>query len=123
MQGQFWVALVGQIIIVRSRGKTLVHAVHERHARVLRLERETGCKKVLFDFLEGDAPSFEVMEAQKLLNAELKALGFSVAVLVPNSRLAYHGRIAFPDDNHKIVYEDLTEAVNWLQAERKSVPL
>lgn len=106
MQGQLWVGLVGKIIVVRARGLSSVESVHERHARILQLAEENGVKNVMFDFLEAEAPTFEVRSAQQKLNVELKTLGFRVAVVVPDSRLAYFGRIAFGDDNHRIVYEN-----------------
>lgn len=123
MQGQFWIDSVGQIIIVRAKGKTSVTAVRERHARIIQLSQKTGCKKILFDFLEAEAPSYEVKAIQQQLNIELKALNFRIAIVVPNFLLAYHGRIAFGDDNHRIVYEDLTEAVSWLNTENDAAPL
>jgi hypothetical protein len=120
MQGQLWVGLVGQIIVVRTRGLSTVESVLERHARILMISQDSGSKSVMFDFLEGEAPTFKVTETQKVLNLELKARGFRVAVVVPDSRLAYFGRIAFGDDNHHIVYDDIAKAVLWLSEEDTS---
>lgn len=114
MQSQFWVGLVGGIIIIRTRGLSTVTSVLDRHARALQLAKESGSRSILFDFLEAEAPTYEVKEVQKGLNAELQARGFRVAVVVPNPQLAYHGRMTFGDDNHGIVYEDLAAATRWL---------
>lgn len=118
MEGQLWVQLVGQIIVIRTRGASTVQSVYQRHARAMQIAEDSGSKSIMFDFLEADPPTFDVMEAQKQLNIELQANGFRVAVVVPNSRLALLGRLAFGDYNHRIVYEDLAEATHWLSKGR-----
>lgn len=114
MQSQLWVGLVGQIIVIRTRGMLTVQSVFDRHERAMQIAKESGSKNILFDFLEAEVPTYEVKEAQKGLNAELQAQGFRVAVVVPNPQLAYHARMVFGDKNHRIVYEDLAAATRWL---------
>jgi len=121
-QDQVWVELVGQIIIARVRGPLTTDAMQERHARVAQLVQDTGCKSVLFDVLEADAPTFDATEIQRGLNSELKALDLRLAVVVPNSRLAYIGRMVFGDENHKIIYNDMAEAILWLRGEDSTKP-
>jgi hypothetical protein len=119
-QDQVWVELVGQIIIARVRGPLTVDAMQERHARVVQLVQDTGCRSVLFDVLEANAPTFDATQVQRKLNLELRALDLRLAVVVPNSRLAYVGRMVFGEENHRIVYNDMAEAVLWLRGEESA---
>lgn len=114
MQNQLWVGLVGQIIVIRTRGLSTLQSVFDRHERAMQIAKESGSKSILFDFLEAEAPTYEVKEAQKGLNTELQAQAFRIAVVVPNPQLAYHGRLTFGDENHRVVYEDLAAATKWL---------
>lgn len=97
-----------------TRGKTTVSTVNDRHGRIMQIAGETGCKNVMFDFLEAEVPSFEAMKAQHILNVELSTNGFRVAVVVPDSKLAYHFRMIFGEHNQRIVYESMAEAILWL---------
>lgn len=114
LQGNVWVELVGQIIIARLRGDVSVEMLNERHQRICQIRRDTSCSRVLLDDLEMTAMSYPAVEVQQALNIELESLDFQIAIVVPNSRLAYLARIQFGDINHRVFYNDMAEATAWL---------
>lgn len=114
VQDQLWVELVGDIIVARLRGDLDEELLNEQHERVVQLARDTKCRRLLIDHLELLPPGYAVVEAQQVLNQELSQLGFKVAILVPNSRLAYLARLQFGDDNHRVFYNDMAAAALWL---------
>lgn len=114
IQDQVWVELVGDIIVARIRGELNEELLNERHERIVQLARDTRCRRLLIDDLELMPPDYSVVEAQQLLNPELKQLGFTIAILVPNSRLAYLARLQFGDENHRVFYNDMAAAALWL---------
>jgi hypothetical protein len=111
---QAWIELVGGIIIARVRGEVTPELLAERHARIAHLRQDTGCAAVLLDDLEMYAPSLDAVEAQRRLTPELDALGFRIAIVVPNSRLAYLARLQFGGGNHRVFYNDMAAALLWL---------
>jgi hypothetical protein len=119
-QDQVWVELVGTIIIARLRGSVTEEMLNERHDRVCQIRQDTGCTRLLLDDLEMNAPSYDAIEAQQVLNTELAALNFHIAVVVPNSRMAYLARLQFGEKNHKVFYNDLAEAILWLNRQAAS---
>jgi hypothetical protein len=114
VQDQVWVELVGEMIVARIRGDLTEELLNERHERILQLARDTKCRNLLIDDLELMPPEYAMVEAQQVLNQELKQLGFKIAILVPNSRLAYLARLQFGDENHRVFYNDMAAAALWL---------
>jgi hypothetical protein len=109
-----WVELVGKIIIARINGEVTSDAFSVRHERILQIEQDTGCKKLLLDDLQMGGPAYAEMEGQRALTSEWDAIGFKIAIVVPNSRMAYLARLQFNGDNHKVFYNDMVEALAWL---------
>lgn len=114
LQDQLWVELVGDIIVARLRGELDEDLLNERHERIIQLAHDTRCRNLLIDDLELTPPVYDVVEAQQTLNQELNQLGFKIAILVPNSRLAYLARLQFGDENHRVFYNDMAAAALWL---------
>lgn len=114
VQDKAWVELVGDIIIARIRGELNEDVLNERHERILQLARDTECRRLLIDDLELMPPDYAIVEAQQAHNRELSQLGFKIAILVPNSRLAYLARLQFGDENHRVFYNDMAAAALWL---------
>ena len=112
---QVWVEQVGQMIIARMRAEVTEEMLNQRHEQLLQISQDTGCKKLLFDDLEMNAMPYEVVEAQRVLNVELDAMGFKIAIVVPNSRLALLARLQFNGKNHKVFYTEMAEAILWLR--------
>lgn len=109
-----WVELVGKFIIARLRGSVSEEMLKERHERICQIGRDTGCDRLLLDDLEMTAMGHEAIEAQQALNSELATLGFQIAIVVPNSRLAYLARIQFGTISHRVFYNDMAQATLWL---------
>ncbi len=109
-----WVELVGQIIIARIKGEPSKELLGLRHECILQIEKSTGCKKLLLDDLQMSPPTYAHIQKQRALNADLNALGFKIAVIVPNSQMAFLARLKFDHENHKVFYNDMVEAVTWL---------
>lgn len=114
MNPQLWIEPVGDLIIVRMRGVPTEALLKECHERLLTLLKETGGSRILHDCLEMETPPIEVPISQWKLDRELETLKLRRAVVVPNTRLAYLGRIAFAEGNCRIFYNDLSAAVQWL---------
>jgi hypothetical protein len=111
---RLWVELVGQIIVARIIGKPTEELLALRHERILQIERDSACRKLLLDDLQMSAPSYTDIQKQRTLNPDFIALGFKIAVVVPNSQMAYLARMKFDHENHKVFYNDLVEAITWL---------
>jgi len=109
-----WVELVGDVIVARVRGAPNVKVIHECQERVLALLKDTGCRCVLYDALEMDRPSTEVTLAQQEFTPQLLAFSAQIALVVPNTTLAYLARLAFGESNHRVFYNDMAAAFAWL---------
>ncbi len=114
MNENIWVELNSDIVIARVRGTPTAPVLRECQDRILTLLKDTGCRKVLYDALELEPPQVEDLLVQQKLSDEVRALGLRVAILVPNTRLAYMSRLAFGQTDHRVFYNDLAAAIRWL---------
>ncbi len=117
MTGSVWVELSGNIVIARVRGEPSEALIRETQERVLVFLQDTAHRRVLYDALEMDPPTVEVTLVQQRLSEDIHKLGARVALLVPNSRVAYQGRLAFGAADHRVFYNDLVQAIAWLTAD------
>jgi hypothetical protein len=119
---QLWVEPLGNIIVARLRGEYSESLLSELHERVVQLLHDTGHSRVLYDGLEMESPDVELALVQARLDRQTKQL-FSdrplrKAILVPNTRLAYLARIAFGEfgeGEYRVFYNDLSQALRWLE--------
>lgn len=121
-QHQLWIEPVGGIIIARIRGHFTEELLRECQERVLLLVEESHQARVLYDALEMEEPSIDLVVLQDRIDAEARqqpnAVVFRRAVLVPNTRIAYLARIAFGqfgEGEYKVFYSDLAKAIQWLE--------
>ena len=114
MNENIWVELSSDIVIARVRGIPTAPVLRECQERILTLLKDTGCRKVLYDALELEPPQVEDLLVQQKLSDEVRALGLRVAILVPNTRIAYLARLAFGQTDHRVFYNDLAAAIRWL---------
>lgn len=114
---QLWVEPVGGIIIARIRGVATAKLIQDCHKRIVDLQSETGCKQVLYDALELERPPIEIVLAQQGLTDALKQTDVKVAIVVPNTGIAYLSRLAFGEANHRVFYNDIAAAISWLSEE------
>jgi len=121
-QQKLWIEPVGKIIIARIRGEGTVAILKEMHERVLQLVKDTHQVRVLYDTLEMDSPSLEMVFTQQELDKVTKEMLGNVplrkAILVPNTRHAYLARMAFGEfgeGEYRVFYNDLTQALRWLE--------
>lgn len=113
---QLWVESVGDIIVARMRGEMSEAMLVETHRRVMSIATETGHTKAIYDALEMQAPSIDlIVMQQELLESELGSMTLRRALVVPNTRLAYLARLAFGEGDHRVFYNDLAAAFSWLQ--------
>jgi hypothetical protein len=112
---QLSVALVNNVIHASLAGTVSEQLILERHSRVLELIAESGCKAVLYNILDLEPPSLDLVEQQHKLNAELHQNDVKLAVVVPGSRLAYLARLAFGEMNYRVFYGNVNDALQWLQ--------
>jgi hypothetical protein len=114
MSEQLWVELVGSIVVARVRGEPTRDLLRECQERVLFLARDSKRAKVLYDTLEMLPPPVEVPWAQRTLDEALTDIQLRRAIVVPNSKLAYLARLAFGEGNYRVFYNDMVEAIRWL---------
>jgi hypothetical protein len=122
-QAKLWVEPVGNIIVARLRGECTEDMLKECQERVLLLIQETQRTKVLYDALEMQGPSIDLVLIQQKLETETQArLGpvqLRKAILVPDTRIAYLSRIAFGqfgEGAYRVFfYNDVSQAVLWLE--------
>lgn len=112
---QLSVVLVNNIIHASLAGIISEQLILERHFRVLGLIAESGCKAVLYNIMDLEPPSLDLVELQHKLNTELHKNDVKLAVVVPGSRLAYLARLAFGDMNYRVFYGNVNDALQWLQ--------
>ena len=112
--GRLWVEPVGSIIVARIRGIPTAELIHECQRRVVALQSETGCDRIMYDALELEPPPIEIVLTQQALTDELKESGVKIAIVVPNTSIAYLARLAFGEAIHRVFYNDISAAVLWL---------
>ena len=112
--GQFWVELVGELVVARVRGEPTEQLLKDAQEQVIHLVREAGRGKVLYDTLEMDPPPVDVPWTQRELDQQLGSLKLKRAIVVPNSRLAFLARIAFGEGDYRVFYNDFVAAIRWL---------
>jgi hypothetical protein len=112
--GGLWVEPVGDTIVARVRGTATAELLRECQKRVIALQRDTGCDRILYDALEMNRPAINIVLTQQTLTDEFKGGPAKIAIVVPNTGIAYLSRIAFGDVNHRVFYNDITAAVLWL---------
>ncbi|PTX91637.1 hypothetical protein [Opitutus sp. ER46] len=90
--------------------------LRECQRRVAQLHADTGCRAIMYDALELERPPIGAVLTQQKLSDELKASSMKVAIVVPNTGIAYLARLAFGEANHRVFYNDVASAVLWLTA-------
>ncbi len=116
MQSQLWIEPVGKLIIARVRGLPTEPVLKEVQERIIRLVKETKQGRVLYDVLEMDVPSIEVVISQWQLDKGTEDIKLRRAIVVPNTQLAYLARLSFGDEDHRVFYNDLGAAIAWLES-------
>jgi hypothetical protein len=111
---QLWIVPVGEIIIARIRGVPTEELLKECHDRILMLVKDLNHGRILYDALEMIPPNIEVPLSQWKLDAEISHIKLRRAVVVPNTKLAYLARLAFGEEDCRVFYNDITNAVKWL---------
>lgn len=111
MTGLVWVNRVGDIIVARTRGEMTVDLLLERHRRISQIERESGIRNLLLDNLETAPFPYDLIAEQQTLNTDFEARNFYIAVLVPNSTMAFLARIQSGSQQHDVFYNDMPGAL------------
>lgn len=113
---QLWVEPSGTMILARLRGVPTEELLRECQKRVLQLVKDTGQWKVLYDALELELPNVEPALVQQKLETELESgTRLRRAIVVQNTRVAYHARLAFGAGDYRVFYNDIGAAVRWLE--------
>ena len=114
--GQLWVEPSGGMILARLRGVPTEELLKECQERVLQLVKDTGQWKVLYDALELELPNVEPALVQQKLEAELEpGTRLRRAIVVQNTRTAFHARLAFGAGDYRVFYNDIAAAIRWLE--------
>ena len=113
--GQLWVEPAGAHILARVSGRATQALIVQCQRRVLEPHQDTGCNHILYDALELERPPLDVVLAQQELASELKHPAIKIAIVVPDTGIAYLARLAFGAANHRVFYGDLSAAERWLE--------
>lgn len=116
-KGQLWIEPVGNIIIARIRGMPTEDLLKECQNRIKDLVKDTEMGRILHDCLEMETPQVNVPVSQWKLDQEDAGIRLKRAVVVPNTKLAYLGRLAFGDPDVRVFYNDMASAIRWLTEE------
>ena len=103
--------------MARIRGMPTENLIRECQSRVVALQKDTGCKRVLYDALELERPAIDIVLTQQTLTDSLKKADVRIAIVVPNTSIAYLSRLAFGESNHRVFYNDVAGAILWLTTE------
>lgn len=114
MEGQLWIEPVGGVIIARIRGLPSEALLKECQERILQLVKDTERGLILHDCLEMETPQVDVPISQWKLDEQVSTVQLRRAVVVPNTRLAYLGRLAFGEGDVRVFYNDMAAALAWL---------
>lgn len=114
-RGAVWVEPVGGIIVARIRGLATVDLIRECEMRIVALQNDTGFDRIMYDALELERPPLDSVLLQQTLTAQLKNERVKIAIVVPNTAIAYLARLAFGEANHRVFYNDLSAAALWLR--------
>lgn len=113
---QLWIEPLNGLIVARIRGVLTEEVLIECQRRVLDIAEDTGWSRVLYDGLELEVPHVNLtIIQQKQVEAESRALKLRRALVVPNTRVAYHARLAFGSGDHRVFYNDIEAAFHWLR--------
>jgi hypothetical protein len=115
LPGQVWVEPVGGVIVARIRGMATADLIRECEMRIVALQKDTGCDRIMYDALELERPPLDIVLVQQALTTALRAARVKIAIVVPNTAIAYLARLAFGEANHRVFYNDLSEAALWLR--------
>lgn len=108
---------VSNLIIARMRGVPTEELLRECQQRVLVLAKDIGGGKVLYDALEMEAPTVDVVLSQRKLDEDVpEARSLKRAIVVPNTKLAYLARLAFGEGDYRVFYSDIAAAIQWLES-------
>jgi hypothetical protein len=114
-----WVEPVGGIIIARIRGTASADLIRECQSRLMAVQRDTGYDRIMYDALELERPPLETVLTQQALTDEFKRARVKIAIVVPNTAVAYLARLAFGEAIHRVFYNDITAAVLWLNEDQR----
>jgi hypothetical protein len=117
MKGELWVEVVGDLVIARIRGEPTAELLARCQEQVLFLARDANRARVLYDTLEMEPPPVDVPWSQRELDQQVTDIQLRRAIVVPNSRLAYLARLAFGEGDYRVFYNDIIEAIRWLNDE------
>ncbi|MBP6391110.1 MAG: hypothetical protein KA352_09460 [Flavobacteriales bacterium] len=123
MKDQLWIEPVGDLIIARLRGEPTEALLRTCQQQVLDLVKDARRGKVLYDVLEMVPPPPQLTFVQRGLDEELGDVHLRRAIVVPNTRLAYLARIAFGTGDDQVFYNDITAAIQWLNADNAAARL
>jgi hypothetical protein len=60
-------------------------------------------------------PPVDVPLIQQELDGRVTDVHLRRAIVVPNSRLAYLSRLAFGEGDYRVFYNDMVDAIRWLE--------
>jgi hypothetical protein len=102
------------VIIRRIIGEPTETQLHECRDELLSLVKQSGSKRVLYDARRINAPTVDVVLAQRSINEALRALDLRQAIVVASTRAGYLAGLAFGPSNFRVFYSDTEAALAWL---------
>jgi hypothetical protein len=107
---QFTCQAQDRFIVARLHGEPNERVLEECQSCVLELAKLNGCRAVLYDLRDMEAPPLKVLLYQRILNSHLGDFDLRRAVVVPNAHLGYLARLAFGGADYRVFYDDMEAA-------------
>lgn len=116
------VVRTGNLIHAKYRGTMTMDLVREGERKIEALIEVAGNARVLYDTLDMDPPSMDLALEMKAFDGRIRNRVVRSATVVRDAMTAFLSKVAFAlSRNHKVFYDDLQRAVEWLKAEEERV--
>ena len=117
MAGSVQVELKGSVIVATFIGEMNKELVKEAQDEIVRYLSETDSSKILYNTLEMAVPAMVLAFDMKAFDDKIRHKIKKSATVVPGAGTAFKATISFVlANNHKIFYNDLQEAVDWIKS-------
>lgn len=123
MSGQAKVSLCGTIVFAHYQGSMTAEIVAQA-ANEIREYLKSSKRSVLFETSQMASPDVKLALFMRNFASEIQPSVVRMATLVPSTATAVMAKVAFATiRSHKVVYNDLDKALDWLNASTNEIEL
>lgn len=107
--------MIEDIIYVRLSGAQTRETIIDCHESIRSFCEKSQCDKVLYDAKDMEKPPLSLVYVQQDLEATNNTPLLRRAVVVSKPGVAFYARLAFNGDQARVFYDEVPEAIKWLQ--------